>query len=349
MMAEQNGNLQQNSALRNWSCLVTGANGFLGINLVNVLVEQRWKVRAGHRPTSNISFIENLPIERILGDITIPSDMEKWVKDIDVVFHVAGDTGYWKRDKGQQWMTNVEGTKNVARACVKAGVKKLVYTSTIDVLGHSENNRLLTEENGQFNFVGWDYYYGESKKAAIDWLRDFCSQEALELIVIYPGFMLGPFDHTLKLGTVFFDLKARKLPGYIPGGGSFCSVEEVAKAHVNAALLAGDGADYICAGTTYTNITHKALWQKIEHSLNILPMQRTLPRKLFVAYAYWEEFLARFTNTPPQVNPGMARYLTSHQYADSSKAIADLGYQVPTIEQMIERTLSWYRKNGYDL
>ncbi len=75
-------------------CLVTGATGFLGTNLVHELVKAGWEVRAFGLPDSNITYIKNLPIEIIYGDITNYKDVEEAVKNCDYVFHVAGDTSW---------------------------------------------------------------------------------------------------------------------------------------------------------------------------------------------------------------------------------------------------------------
>ncbi len=105
----------------------------------------------------------------------------------------------------------------------------MIYTSTIDVLGYNANGGVITEETGKFNFNNMGYNYGETKFDAEKKLNEYL-QKGLDVVFIYPGFMIGPFDSTLQLGRVFFDLKEGKLPGFIPGGGSFCHVTEVAKA-----------------------------------------------------------------------------------------------------------------------
>ncbi|MEM7802289.1 MAG: NAD-dependent epimerase/dehydratase family protein, partial [Chloroflexota bacterium] len=219
--------------------------------------------------------------------------------------------------------------------------------STLDVLGYRTNDELITETNGDFNFDKMGYYYGETKLEGERQLRAFCQEAELDYVVIYPGFMIGPFDYTLQLGSLFFDLINDELPGYIIGGSSFCHVTEVAKAHVEAAIRGRSGEGYICAGAPHTNMTHKALWQKMGAAVGAKPLTLTLPRWGFLAYAYLSEFVATFTQKKPAINPGMARYMMVGQYASSKKAEQELGYRIPTIDECIRDALSWYRTHGF--
>jgi dihydroflavonol-4-reductase len=102
-------------------CLVTGATGFLGTNLVHELVNEGWEVRALRRPGSEIKYIKYLPIEIVFGDVTDEDEMDQAVHGMEVVFHVAGDTSWWKHNYENQRMINVEGPVNVARACISMG------------------------------------------------------------------------------------------------------------------------------------------------------------------------------------------------------------------------------------
>ncbi|AQQ68504.1 hypothetical protein Mag101_13320 [Microbulbifer agarilyticus] len=328
------------------TCLVTGATGFLGLNLVHELVEQGWQVRASGMHGSNNKYLRALPVEIVLADITKPEEVLPLAKGCDTVFHVAGDTSYWKRLYPRQRTINVDGTLNIARACLKHGVRRMVHTSTLDVLGACPNGGTVNEKTGQFNFTNMGYHYGETKLEAQQRLENIRQQQGLDVVYIYPGFMIGPFDHTLQIGTVFFELLKGSLPGFIPGGGSFCHVREVAKAHIAAAERAHSGEDFLCAGLPHSNMPHKQVWQLIAQEIQAKPPRFTLPRGAFLAYAYACEWLAEITNKPPQINPGQARYMMARQYTDSSKAVARLDYKVPTVEECIADAANWYRQEG---
>ena len=328
-----------------YKCLVTGASGFLGTNLVHELVKQGWDVRASGR--SENKYLSELPIEFVRGDITNKADVDRIVAGCDIVFHVAGDTSFWNVRNQQQRQINIDGSINIAEACINHGVKRLVCTSTVDVFGYQPNGDSVDETSGRYNFDNMGYNYGDSKYEADQRLRAYQSQ--LDIVTIYPGFMIGPFDFTLQLGRVFFDLAEGKLPAVPSGGGSYCHVSEVAKAHIAAAIKGKAGDGYICAGMPQTNLSHQDVFARMANAIDAKPPALVAPRWALVAYGYACEFISRFSKQAPDMNPGQARYLSCPQYASSAKAIRELDYQVPDIEQCIDDALSWYRQQGYNI
>lgn len=328
-------------------CLVTGATGFLGTNLVAELLNQGWDVRASGSRANGTPYLQSMPVEYVAADITNPEDCKHIADGCDVVFHVAGDTSFWKRQYDRQRQINVEGTRNIADACVTAGVKRLVHTSTADVFGYSEDGKPVTEGHA-FNYRNMGYNYGETKLAADEVARSYQS-ERLDVVLIHPGFMVGPYDHTLQIGSIFFELKDGKIPAFPPGASSFCHVAEVARAHIAAAEKGRPGESYICAGMPHSNLTLADMFGRMAKAINVKPPRLVMPYWLWVLYAYGAELVANITNTAPQINPGQARYMGQKQMYDSSKAIAELGYMVSPIEDGISDALAWYRENGYDI
>ena len=118
---------------------------------------------------------------------------------------------------------NVDGTINVAEACVKHNVKRLVHTSTLDVLGYNPTGGSYDERSGHYNFDNMGYNYGDTKREAETRLRGYHDANTLDVVFIYPGFMIGPFDYTLQLGRVFFDLAEGKIASLSAGWWLFLS------------------------------------------------------------------------------------------------------------------------------
>lgn len=330
----------------NKKCLVTGATGFLGTNLVHELVKNGWDVRASGMHGSESKYIKDLPIELIYADITNSAEVNHLVEGCKIVFHVAGDTSFWKRNFERQRKINVDGAINIAEACLKNGVQRLVHTSTLDVLGYNPTGGSYDEKSGHYNFHNMQYNYGDTKLEAEVRLRGYNSDE-LEVVFIYPGFMMGPYDYTLQIGRVFFELANGKLPGFPPGGGSFCHVTEVAKAHIAAAKKGRPGEGYLCAGMPHSNLSFREAFSHMAHAVGAKPPRTTIPKWAFVAYGYACELLSNVTNNPPEINPGQARYMSCPQYAISAKAIRELDYRVPSFNKCVEDALVWYRENGY--
>ena len=322
------------------NCLVTGATGFLGTNLVSELIRQGWTVRASGMHGSDLRYLAPLGAEICLADITDAGEVDRLVRGCEVVFNVAGDTSFWNRLAARQRRVNVDGAVNVAEACLKHGVRRLVHTSTVDALGY--NPAGLADEDWQtFNLVGMGYAYAESKREGEKRVLGL-NERGLEVVVIYPGFMLGPCDYTLQAGRLFYDLRDRKLPACPPGGASFGHVVEVAKAHVAAATAGRPGEGYICAGV---NTSFRELIRMMAEAIDVQPPRITAPRSLFVLYGYLAEALSAFTGKAPDMNPGQARYMSINAAYSSDRAVSELGYRVIPLPRQIEDALDWYRAN----
>jgi dihydroflavonol-4-reductase len=221
-------------------------------------------------------------------------------------------------------------------------VRRLVHTSTCDALGYNPSG-LADETWAQYNLGGIGYNYGDTKLEGEKRVREF-NNHGLEVIVMNPGSMLGPYDFTLQFGRLFFDLRDGKVPGCPVGGGSYNHVQEVARAHINAAEKGKPGENYLCAGH---NISHRELFQAIAEKFGKSAPRMDIPQWAGVFYGYAMEFISNFTHKPPELNPGMARYLSIKAYYDSSKAAQELDYKIVPIQEMINDAYDWYRKNGF--
>jgi dihydroflavonol-4-reductase len=323
-------------------CLVTGATGFLGTNLVHELVRGGWQVRALGLPGSPVNYIRDLPVEIVYGDITVPDDVDRAVSGSEVVFHVAGDTSWWKKRFARQRAVNVDGTVNVADACLRHGVRRMVHTCTIDALGYNPDG--IADETWQpYNYEGTGYNYADTKREGELRLRDYMGR-GLDAVVIYPGSMLGPYDFTLQYGRLFFDLRDGKVPGCPAGGVSFGHVAEVARAHIAAAGKGRSGEGYVCAGV---NVTYRELFQAIAGYFGKSAPRLTLPRWTLVAYGHLMQSISAVTGKPPEMDPGMARYMSVKAFFDSAKAVRELDYVVPPLARMLDDAYAWYRDNGF--
>jgi dihydroflavonol-4-reductase len=323
-------------------CLITGASGFLGTNLVHELVKAGWDVKAIVRKESNITYIKSLPIKIVFGDITNQQDLDNACVDCDFVFHVAGDTSFWKKKFEIQSVVNVEVPSMLAQACIKNKVKRLIHTSTVDIFGC--NPKGVANENWtDYNFAGIGYNYSDTKREGEIRVMEF-NKKGLEVVVIYPGSMMGPFDFTLQYGRLFFELRDGKVPGSPIGGASFCHVTEVAKAHIEAALRGVPGEGYICAGE---NISYKALFELIAAKFNKKAPGLTMSRWMMVTYGYIMQTISEFTGKAPEIDPGNARYVSMNAWYDSSKAIKELNYKLVPVQKMIDDAYNWYEENGF--
>lgn len=328
-------------------CLVTGANGFLGTNLVRQLAGEGWRIRASGRQPQVTPWLKDLDVEYVPADICNQDAVSEAVKGCDIVFHVAGDTSFWKRQYARQRAANVDGAENVARACLAHGIKRLVHTSTADVFGYDPAGGSVNESH-PFNYTGLGYHYGETKLEGDERIRA-AIRDGLDAVLVHPGSIIGPWDHTLQFGRLFFELKAGEVPACPAGGASFCHATEVARAHIAAAEQGQCGESYLLAGMPHTNLAFTELFAKMARAVGAKAPRHTLPEWLFAAYGWGCEQLASVTGKAPQINPGQARYMSRPQFCDSSKAIRALGYRVPDIDTCIQDALAWYQGHNYAL
>jgi dihydroflavonol-4-reductase len=323
-------------------CLVTGGTGFLGTNLIHELVKGGWDVRVIVRKNSNTSYIKSLAIEIVIGDITNANDVDSAVIGCDIVFNVAGDTSFWKKNFEKQRIVNVEVPSIIAEACLKHKVKRLVHTSTVDIFGCNPNG-IANEKWKDYNFANTGYNYADTKREGERRVLEF-NKKGLEVVVIYPGSMIGPYDFTLQYGRLFFELRDGKVPGCPVGGASFCHVTDVAKAHITAATKGVAGEGYICAGE---NISYKALFDLIAAKFGKKAPSLILKRWMMVTYGFIMETISEFTQKAPEMDLGNARYMSVNAWYDSSKAIKALGYQITPTTQSIDDAYIWYEQNGF--
>ena len=322
-------------------CLVTGASGFLGLNLIPELMRAGWSVRAQYFTGRGNRYLDDPRLRLVQADVTRKEQVDPIVAGVHTVFHLAADTSFWSRKYRRQTEVNLLGCVNIARACVEAGVRRLVHISTVDALGYNPEGT-ADETWTPYNYGGTRYNYADSKRAGEARLKELAGPH-LEVVVIYPGSLLGPMDFGLQYGRIFGELRDRALPGVPAGGSSFAHVTEVARAIGEAALKGRPGQGYICAGV---NATYRELFDLMAAKVDAPVPRWTLPRSVLVAYGYLQEAASAFSGRHPQVNPGMARYLSAHAYYDSSKAVRELGYRVEPISKLVDDEYTWLHAHG---
>jgi len=322
--------------------LITGASGFLGTNIVLACLKKGWEVKAFGLPGSNVKYIERPGVEIVFGDVADPDAVRKAMVGVDAVIHTAGDTSFWKRLFDRQRRTNVDGVRTVMQVSLEHSVKRVVHTSTVDVLGYNQNG-LADEDWKDYNYANTGYNYADTKREGEHIALSFV-KKGLDVVIINPGSMIGPYDHTLQFGRLFMDIRDGKVPAVLPGGAPWAHVEEVARAHITAMEKGRAGERYICGGV---NETYKAVFTLIAKAVGVRPPRFTMTPWMTVGYGYLMEFISSFTNTPPDLNPGQARYMSVFPRYDSSKAKDELDFKCIPLHKMIDDAHRWYVENGF--
>lgn len=224
--------------------LVTGSTGFIGNVLIQKLLERGQKVRAFLRSTSDLIALKDLSVERVTGNILDQRSLVEAFQGIDTVYHMAAKISIMPGEDRLTREINLEGTRNVIRACRDARVKKLIYTSTIHALKEPPVGNTI-DENMPYDPENERGEYDRSKaQASIEVLE--AGKESLHAVALCPTGTIGPYDWRLSAITqTFLDFYNGKMNMAIGGAYDFVDVRDVARGHILAAQKAKSGENHI--------------------------------------------------------------------------------------------------------
>ncbi len=321
------------------TAFVTGGTGFLGLNLIQHLTEQGWRVTVLHRPSSDLTYLRRFPVALAVGAIEEAASVERAIPDgLDAVFHVAGDVSFWSGHRARQSRTNVAGTRNVAAAARRRGARRFIHTSTIAVYGTPPGPfDEAAPQGGKASAIG----YLHSKALAEEEVQTAIS-EGLDAVILNPANVVGPYD-TANWSRLFRLVAEDRLPGVPPGRAPFCHVAEVAKAHLAAFERGRTGENYILAGTDASYLEAFAVVGRL--------LGRPVPKKPLPAFALalagrLGEWGSHWTRREPDLTPEMATLLSSVITCHSDKAARELGYQSVPLQTMFTDCYEWLAAEG---
>ncbi|MFC9897106.1 NAD-dependent epimerase/dehydratase family protein [Nocardia sp. NPDC127579] len=322
-------------------CLVTGATGFVGANLVRELLDAGHEVTASGMPGSPTRWLEQLPISIRLADLTAPGAARDLVDGHEWVFHVAGDTSTWSGLAEQRRLVNAVVPALLADAALETGVTRFLHTSTTDVLGYFRDGRPVDENGGDHLFTGIGYHYADTKLAGELAVRHRV-ERGLDAVVVYPGFMIGPYDYTLQIGRVIRALQEGRRYPCPPGTTSWCDVRAVARGMIAALERGATGGSYILAGP---NRSYQDVFSRMAELVGAAKRPLAVPRPLLGVVGALSDLGALVTRSAPELDSGLARYLSLPQATSSARAIAELGYHPGDIDTAILDAAWWYEKH----
>ena len=227
------------------TAFVTGASGFIGVNLVKQLGEAGWSVIAMHRETSDLTYLKLFPAERVIGDIGDREFLAGAIPEgVDAVFHVAGNVSFDSAGDVAQTHANVAGTRAVVAAAKARNAGRFIHTSTGAVFGLHDG--VPIDETAPSNADEIPVNYCRTKKAAEDIVLE-AAAAGLDAVCVNPGSVVGPYDRVIW-GPFVQAIASGAMTTVGTGGGAFCHIDETAKAHITAFERGRRGERYILAG-----------------------------------------------------------------------------------------------------
>jgi nucleoside-diphosphate-sugar epimerase len=322
--------------------LITGATGLLGGHLIKELRQRGEQLRALVLPIENADQLIEQGVEVVRGDITDASTLEPAVKDVDLVFHLAGMMGVW-RPLSDYRRVNVTGSENLYKAAQAAGVRRFVHTSshTVYGLGHgcflTENDPLRPDPDP----------YSLTKAEADRRIRRLMLTSDVETVILRPGTFFGPGDR-LHFGRIAQRMKAGK--GVIIGSGwnalPFCYVTDV----VQGFMLAGYHPQ--ATGNVYNisndrPLTQLEMFNAIADAVGGLRPTRHLPYlPIYYGSFVAEKLVARLSRTQPIVTQLGAMMFGTDNRHSIEKARRELGYEPKVdLREGIQLAAEWFNMN----
>lgn len=330
--------------------LVTGATGFVGGNLARALWARGQDVRALVRPSSNDLAIRETGVTQVTGDLLDSESVRRAVEGCETVYHCAAIYSFWSPRPREMYRSNVVGTVNLLDAARKAGVRRVVFTSSVATIGILDNGpggrpaRLGTEEMPPRPALLIGYY--KQSKYATEQIALAANDDQMEVVVVNPCAPIGEWDvKPTPTGQIPLSFARGKAPGYIATGMNLIDVADVAEGHILAMERGAPGERYILG---CRNLTLKETFDMLSQITGRSAPNIRIPHWAILGFAHLDEFIeGTLLHRPPAV-PVEAIKITKHpMYVSSDKAVAELGLPQSPVEVALEKAIRWFRDHGY--
>jgi dihydroflavonol-4-reductase len=321
---------------------MTGANGFVGLNIVSALADAGHRVTAYVRPDARTDHLEPFGVSIVRGAPDDDAALRAAMQGARAVIHTAGNTSCQRRDLPLLVAANVELTRRVVDAAADSGAERIVYTSTTSTIGADASGQPANESTPLRGFRARSPY-AQTKLQAERIVLD-AQARGIEAVILHPAEVIGPYDYNMQWGRMVLAVQHDQVPFMPPGGGSFCAATEVGRAHVAALSRGRSGEHYILGGAdaSYADF--------IETTAQVLGRRCRVPRTSYrwlLGKALLQEKWPALVPGQPAVEAYRMRVFAHRFFFDSSKAVRELGYRCVPLAQMLGDCASWYRRHGY--
>jgi dihydroflavonol-4-reductase len=324
-------------------CLVTGATGFVGSAVARALLGAGHNVRVLARPTSNRHNLTELPVEIAIGAMEDAASLASAVIGCRYVFHVAADYRLWVPDPAAMYRANVDGTRELMRAALAAGVERIVYTSSVATLGLVPGGSAdETTPSGLDDKIG---PYKRSKFMAEEVVRGMVTDRGLPAVIVNPSTPVGPGDiKPTPTGRLILEAARGHMPGFVDTGLNIVHVDDVATGELLAAEHGRIGERYILGGE---NMSLAEILGHVARAVGKRPPRFEVPYPVAFAAAAIGTATARVTGREPFATLDSVRMSRKKMYFSSTKAARELGYKPRPVPEAIADAVAWFAQNGY--
>ena len=323
---------------------VSGATGFIGIQLVKRLLTQGDTVHALYRSDAKADLIRLPGVRLFKGDILDPPSLLHAMKECNQAYHTAAFAGVWSKDPSLVFRLNVDGALNVIEAARLSGTDRVVITSTAGILGPSD--AVPVDETTPPPSSFFTRY--EASKFQLEQQLLGRREGNPEVVLVNPTRVYGPgylseSNGVTRMIRQYLEGKWKFVPGDGRSSGNYVHVEDVVSGHLLAMQKGKAGERYILGGD---HISYLQLFQYIREAGGIEYRLFRVPLWTMLAVAYLMKGISALTGSSPLIVPGLVRKFNHNWFVSSDKAIRELGYQARSAREGIKQTVQWIQNNN---
>ncbi|MEH6608057.1 MAG: NAD-dependent epimerase/dehydratase family protein [Halioglobus sp.] len=326
--------------------LITGATGFIGNHVTRLCLERGDDVRVMVMPGEDRSPLAGMEVEVVEGNLLDPESLVRAVQGIEQLYHLAALFAIWTKDPDLHFKINVDGARSILTAAHRAGVEKIVVTSSVAAIGIVGDGK-WADENTAFNSWPWASDYILSKYISHLMVRSLIA-DGLPATLVLPGMPFGPGDRApTPTGTMILRTLKGQMKNYWDGGVPAVDVRDVAAGHLLAMEKGRIGESYLLANRD-GNMPNRELLQLIGRVAGVDNVATTeVSATTMLRVARVVEFWSKLTGRAPMTTYKNTMYVVQHGYVDPTKAIEELGLPQTPIETAVRDSVAWFRENGY--
>jgi nucleoside-diphosphate-sugar epimerase len=324
---------------------ITGITGFIGSNLARYLLAEGNQVNAIVRNLPKINTLSHPNQHLFVGDLHNSQVLLKAMRGCDQGFHLAAYAKPWSKDRYMFYKINIEGTINVFESAIKAGIKKIIFTSSSATMSPSKRNTPCDEST-----LRKEPYFNEYEitKSNAELLSAEYVKKGLPVVIVNPSRVYGPgpineSNSITKLIRGYCSGHWRIIPGNGEKIGNYVFIDDVVNGHVLAAQKGRAGERYILGGD---NLSFDDLFTILKNITGISRKMVRMPFSVMCAVAKLMEWQYYLTRNPPAITVSWIKKYLRDWCLSSAKAERELGYTITSFDEGARKTIHWLTENS---
>jgi dihydroflavonol-4-reductase len=317
---------------------LTGGTGFIGVHVLQALLERGYEVRALARHPNRLP--DHPRVEAVPGDLESPGGLVEALRGCRYLVHVAAAYSFAPRDRPRMAFVNVRGTSGLMAAGLIAGVEKAVVTSSSATVGPASQNGAATELDWAPPTARVSAYHHskvDQERAAL--------AARLPTVMVLPTAPIGPGDwKPTPTGRMVVDFLRGRIFATLDGGLNLVDVRDVARAHVLALERGRPRVRYLVGGQ---NLSLGEIWQLLGRVSGRRPPRFRIPYAAAAGLAWADELRCRATGAAPVVPLEGVQMARERMHVDPTRSLTELGLEASRVEGAAADAVAWYRSHGY--